>query len=342
MSNAVCAMSAVPLWRESFAFLVIRIADGLWEPFSAVTTVGLDDYQCIIEFEPTTPPAWLSLAASVWPNSEDPIEELVQHRIEEMPVPLGRSTQVALALVEPSMARAVVKVARSRGLGRTAAQLLQQAFPRAGVRAARAAERPSPEALHLVAALSLLKLPLEPFRSVGGVPGHDFADVAGDFDRARARVAGFPELREALKSVEQLWRSGLEPRRAADDGEDDELDEDEVDELEEDDEDDFEEDDEDEKRPSMEVRRSFTGSYTVAVLWEARAAFADAVKSGGRWNTLSIETAAGPALVSPTADGFRLTISPADADALAAAVRVGEPWCSPEGETCVEVWGRPR
>jgi hypothetical protein len=111
MSNAVCAMSAVPLWREAFAFLVTRVAEGRWEPLSAVSTVGLDDYQRITDIEPGTPSLWLSLAASVWPDAEDLLEELVQHRIEEMPVQLGKNVQVALALVEPSMARALVQTA---------------------------------------------------------------------------------------------------------------------------------------------------------------------------------------------------------------------------------------
>lgn len=327
MSNAVCAMSAVPLWREAFAFLVTRVAEGRWEPLSAVSTVGLDDYQRIIDIEPRTNTLWLSLAASVWPNAEDPLEELVQHRIEEMPVQMGKSAQLALALVEPSMARALVQAARSRGLGRTAAQLLEQAFPRPGVHVARAAERPSPESLHLVAALALLKLPLEPFRSAGGAPGHDFTDVVADFERARARVAGFPELREALKSVEQLWKTGLEPGSVSHDGEDDgEVDEDE----------------DEQPIPNMQVRRSFTGTYTVGIAWEARASFADALTRGGSWSTLEIETGDGPAVISPTADGHRLTISPGDASAAEASRRVGGSWRSPEGELCIEVWGRPR
>jgi hypothetical protein len=140
-------------------------------------------------------------------------------------------------------------------------------------------------------------------------------------------VAGFPELREALKSVEQLWKTGLEPRRVPHDGEDDE----EVD-----------EDEDEEPLPSMQVRRSFTGAYTIGISWEARASFADALKRGDPWNTLKIETGEGPAVVTPTTGGYRLTISPGDASALEAAVRVGDSWRSPEGETCVEVWGRPR
>ncbi len=156
-----------------------------------------------------------------------------------------------------------------------------------------------------------------------------------------------------LKSVEQLWKTGLEPRRAPDDGEDDdgedddEVDEDELDDGSGEDEDEDEDEDEEEEevvkpRPSMQVLRSFTGSYTVGISWEARTSFADALKRGGLWNTLSIATGDGPAVISPTADGYRLTISPSDAAALEAAVRVGDPWRSPEGETCVEVWGRPR
>lgn len=316
-SRAACAVSGVPIESAALAFLVCRSSGGRWQPFGPATPVALDEYQHFVEYEA----APLELLSLWYPDSERLWDELRSLRVEG-PLKGPGGLELGLALVEPSIATAVERLAKGR-LPKREELVVALAFPRQGVQQAQEA---AIDGVRLLAAINLLGLALTPFEStVDAVPGEfGFEDVAPCFEEARKRLAAFPALCAAIDDLRQYWAG-----EASGD-------------LEEDEASDEDESDDEELESSYGVTRSFLGVYTITVPRALASGFANALTSGATtWEDLEFHAPESPehpsASLRPRGAGYLFFLTPEARAALTRALTAGTSWTSLEGEVVVQV-----